>query len=118
MKFHRTSRSGFAFVLFVCATLQPVFACTADANDRGPIFACKKENDLYRAYGATIGRPAVRYATAAEAVEKAPPGSGVLILADEYPAKQTPVDAALFARAAEKKLRLFVEYPSYLPETE
>ena len=41
---------------------------------------------------------------------------GVLILADGYPANRTPVDPAVLAEAARKKLRVYVEYPESLPD--
>jgi len=46
--------------------------------------------------------PRQRFDTAAEAIEKATAGSGVLILADEYPDKTTVIDDALFESAAKK----------------
>jgi hypothetical protein len=79
------------------------------------VFRCASGNDLYRAITANGGRYA-RYDSSEEAVAKAPRGAGVLILADEYPERATAVSAELFAAAAKKKLRLYVEYPSALPE--
>jgi len=48
----------------------------------------------------------------------APEGSGVMILADGYPEMTTVVDSLLFERAKEKRLRLYIEYPSFLPGIE
>src|SRR5450759_2862770 len=77
------------------------------------VFRCAPTNDLYKALSAS-GQRYARYDTPEEAVEKAPLGSGVLILADEYPERTTPVTAVLFEKAAKKKLRLYVEYPAVL----
>lgn len=77
------------------------------------VFRCAPANDLYKAITAS-GERYSRYDSAEEAVAKAPRGAGVLILADEYPERTTPVTAALFAAAAKKKLRVYVEYPAAL----
>ncbi len=77
-------------------------------------FACSPDNDLLRVVTAS-GWPAQRFDHPAAAVEAAPPGGGVLLLADGYPAATTALEAALFDQAARKRLRLYVEYPSWLP---
>jgi hypothetical protein len=51
-----------------------------------------------------------RYETPEEAVGHSSPGSGVLILAEGYPDKPTKLSIATFQMAAEKKLRLYVEF--------
>ncbi|MEI7899707.1 MAG: hypothetical protein WCK89_05610 [bacterium] len=105
----RTSGRAFrAGVLLGCVS-------AAAAGRAGLVFSCAEENDLYQAARAG-GLAARRCGTPAEAVELARPGDGVLLLADGYPATATPVDASLFERAAQKKARVFVEYPSMLPD--
>jgi hypothetical protein len=84
------------------------------AAGAGFYLACREDNDLYRALLGG-GTKCVRFETPAEAVKAAPQGAGVLALADGYPSKTTAVDAACFAEAAGKKLRLYVEYPATLP---
>ncbi len=42
-------------------------------------------------------------------------GSGVFILADGYPEEITMIDSSLCEKAKEKNLRLYIEYPSYIP---
>ncbi|MGH7950409.1 MAG: lamin tail domain-containing protein [Limisphaerales bacterium] len=64
-----------------------------------------------RANGANM----VRFDSAADAIAAAAPGEGVLVLADNYPTQYTPLDAGLFQTAEQKQLRLYVEYPGYLP---
>jgi hypothetical protein len=78
-------------------------------------FSCRPDNDLYRVLGEN-GTKYPRYGNPAAAVEAATEGSGVLILADEYPEKPTTVEPAVFEEAAKKKLRLYVEYPAALPD--
>ncbi|MEX2592809.1 MAG: hypothetical protein WD426_08540 [Anditalea sp.] len=77
--------------------------------------SCKADNDLYL----TLKEnkiASVRYNTPEEAISHAVEGSGVMILADGYPEKTTVMDASLFEKARHKNLKLYVEYPSYLPE--
>lgn len=81
----------------------------------GPlIFACRADNDLFRVASGN-GIELKRFDTPLAAVDAAGEGAGVLLLADGYPANTTGLDAALFDKAAGKKLRLYVEYPSFLP---
>ena len=79
------------------------------------VFSAAADNDLYRAMTAA-GQSYPRYANAKEAVEAAPPGAGVLILADGYPKTATVIEPAVFDQAAKKNLRLYVEYPAALPD--
>jgi hypothetical protein len=78
------------------------------------IFACSPNNDLFRVATAN-GLGAQRFDNPDAAVAAAMPESGVLVLADGYPAATTVLDAGLFDKAARKRLRLYVEYPSLLP---
>jgi hypothetical protein len=95
--------------LLLCLTAQAPLAAEMPL-----VFSCSPENDLYRAMSAG-GAHYPRYNNALEAVDKAPPGSGVLILADGYPEKATPVDSTL-EYAAKRGLRVYVEYPATLPD--
>ena len=82
------------------------------------VFSCDANNDLYTAWRNTSKVPVARYGSAAEALGNAPRGAGVLILADGYPDRTTPLDAESFKLAARKALRLYVEFPSLLPGKE
>ncbi len=77
-------------------------------------FCCSDKNDLYIT-ARHSGFRVKRFDTPAEAVSAAAKGSPVLILADEYPKQTTKIDADIFDKAAEKELRLFVEYPESIP---
>ena len=81
----------------------------------GLVLSGKPENDLCGVL-ASNGIAVVCRDTPGEAVQAAAEGGGVLLLADGYPSAVTPVDAALFAEAARKKLRVYVEYPAMLPD--
>ena len=52
------------------------------------------------------------------AIASAPPGAGVLLLADGYPGTRTPVTAELLDAARDKKLRLYLEFPDFVSGTE
>ncbi len=95
-------------VMIVCVV------CAVPAGAADLVFGCAADNDLYRVMTAD-GTAYPRYDSAAEAVEQAPACAGVLILAAGYPATPTAIDDAVFAKAASKKLRLYVEYPTSLP---
>ncbi len=88
-------------------------AAEAEADPLNVVFCCAEDNDLYRVIAAE-GK-VTRVESASAAVRAAQPGQGVLILADGYPQKTARLDQALFDAAAAKRLRLFVEYPSWLP---
>jgi hypothetical protein len=78
------------------------------------IFSCKEDNDLYVTVKSN-GLAALRYNTPADAIENAPAGSAVLILADQYPEDPVEINNSLFEKAAVKKLKLYIEFPASLP---
>jgi len=78
------------------------------------VFGCSASNDVFKLL-ASGANNFPRYDAPEEAVARAPRGSGVLILAEGYPAKTTQLDSEIFQLAAKRKLRLYVEFPSFLP---
>lgn len=80
----------------------------------GLVISSKDGNDIYRMLEAS-GQRLKRFDTPAQAVEAADEGQGVLILADGYPQNRTKVDSSLFQMAADKRVRLYLEYPEVLP---
>ncbi|MFZ9855877.1 MAG: hypothetical protein ACO3I0_12235 [Limisphaerales bacterium] len=72
------------------------------------------DNDLVRVLR-KAGARVERFQDAATAVAKAPSGVGVLVLADGYPGKTTRLESEIYEQAREKRLRLYVEYPSGVP---
>jgi hypothetical protein len=78
------------------------------------VFACREDNDLYRAL-AESGERCPLFASLAEAIAHAPAGAGVLALADGYPRPAEAVSEAQLAAARAKGLRLYLEYPRALP---
>ena len=75
------------------------------------VFSCSVKNDLYNAV-IRAGRQVERYDTAAEALAKAPRGSGVLLLAETYPEKTVPLSSEDSRQISGKKLRAYIEYSS------
>ena len=107
----RISNICFAVLLLVVNQ-----ACTINIKNRISL-SCNEDNDLYL----TLQEnkiACVRFNTPEEAINNASDGSGVMILADDYPEKTTLMNDSLFEIAHDKKLRLYVEYPSYIPEVE
>lgn len=75
---------------------------------------CSEDNDLYL----TLKENKVKFGhftSPLEALKKACDGSGILILADGYPGSLTAVDSSLYKEAQSRNIRLYVEYPSFIP---
>ena len=105
----RTKLYGLYIVILLLTGFS--FAC----SDRNQItLSCREDNDLYLTLKGN-NFECERLDTPDEAVTSAPEGSAVLILADGYPGQTTLTDSLLFKKAADKDLRLYIEYPSYLP---
>lgn len=78
------------------------------------ILSCTENNDLYKVLKENR-IPATRYNTPQEAITNAKNGAAVMILADDYPAKTTEFDFSLYETIRNKKIRLYIEFPSSLP---
>ncbi len=105
----RTRRHGLLLGILLLTVFS--FAC----SDKEHItLSCSEDNDLYLTLSEN-NFECDRFVTPEEAVSNAPEGSAVMILADGYPGETTLTDSLLFKKAAEKKLRLYIEYPSFLP---
>ena len=101
-----------AAIVLTLAVAAPV---VASADPRPLVVSSSRENDLYKALTAA-GHSHTRRDTPAAAVEAAPEGGAVLILANGYPAERAHIPPDLYVRARAKRLRLYVEYPSHVPE--
>lgn len=100
------------FMLFAILILFTFHAC--DQRQNVITLSCQENNDLHLVL--KENNVAVsRYDTPEQAIDQAKAGSGVMILADDYPTQTTAINASLFEKAKAKNLRLYVEYPSYLP---
>jgi hypothetical protein len=104
------------FVFLMILFLFAVQGCTSKSQ-KSIILSCNEDNDLYLTL-LDNKVACVRYNSPTDAIDSAGEGSGVLILANDWPEKTTVMDAFLFEKARNKKLRLYVEYPSYIPGME
>jgi len=93
-----------------------VIASVSFGNDKYDklIFVCNKDNDLYSTI-TTSGREYLRVASANDAVEMATTGSGILVLANNYPEKKVDLPERFFERINDKNLRVYIEFPDSLP---
>lgn len=105
----RIGSSLSAFILLM------VMHCTqaAAADSSSLVLSCSHNNDLFRTLRSN-DVPCLRFDSPSEAISHAESGSGVLVLADGYPQSLTPFDEQLFRKAKDKKLKLYIEYPSYV----
>ena len=102
-------KSGiFAFCLFLLISKSGM-----SAGSSVFYLSCERDNDLYTVLKAS-GVECSRQDTAFQAIDIAPTGSPVLILADGYPEKFTQISEEALSKAKAKKLRLYVEYPESL----
>ena len=103
----------FSLILAFGAVIQPFALQAADSGQW--VFCCRADNDLYRV--ATNHWPELlRVEDRDLAFQQAPRGAGVLVLADRYPEARTMITESNLALAAEKQLRVYVEYPAMLPD--
>lgn len=113
--------NGLQIGRFIAIVVLPIAQFAAAARGweqpRGLTLCCAEDNDLYRSLVRAGSGPA-RVGDAAEAIGRAEEGSAVLVLADGYPEKRTPLGPDLMREARAKHLRLFIEYPESLPGIE
>ena len=78
------------------------------------IFNCKEDNDLYKALK-DLGYTYPCFNSLDEAIQKAPEGSGILVLGDDYPVPCFQVNDEILNIVRTKDLRLYIEYPASFP---
>jgi hypothetical protein len=76
-------------------------------------FICNQSNELL----ALVSTPSsiLRWDTVVEALAAANRGDALVVLSANYPVNLTAITAAQYAEAAQKGVRIFVEFPSSLP---
>ncbi|MGI6611067.1 MAG: hypothetical protein ACOX4G_11225 [Limnochordia bacterium] len=74
---------------------------------------CSESNDLYRVL-VDCGYSCLRFCALPEALSEVPTGTALLLLADTYPRPSHEICSDLLAKAAAKRLRLYIEYPATL----
>ena len=87
--------------------------CGSGKNDK-LIFVCNENNDLFKAV-TNSGYEYPRFTSAANALEVAEAGAGILVLADNYPEQKVVVPNDFFDKAKEKNLNIYIEFPDSLP---
>jgi len=96
-------------LLFICG-----FTLCSGAEPDKWVLSCEKDNDILLMLSQS-GQACVRFESPEAAIQGAPEGSAVLLLADAYPTKTLELRPALFAAARGKKLNLYIEFPGFLP---
>ncbi len=81
------------------------------------VFSCSDRNDLYKAIK-ICGIKCSRFESPEEAIRNVQEGGGIILLSDRYPDKTVTISDEMFDLAAEKGLRLYIEYPSDVPGIE
>lgn len=109
----KVSHSRRTFISMASASIVAA-SLPSKRNEARLHFVCSPANDLFKA----AGMPAAIFDTAQEGINAADFGDGVLILAEQYPASTTPFDRNTIDMAIKKNLRLYIEYPAWLPEME
>jgi hypothetical protein len=111
-----TKRALFRTIAILTTLLLAVLICQQCSlqNESRILLSCSEKNDLYLVLK-NNRIPCRRYDTPEEAVRRSVKGSGILILADDYPVNTTSLDSLIFEEANRKDLRLYIEYPSWLP---
>lgn len=99
--------------IFLCLGMIPICSLAAETSPSLTV-CCKDDHELYRAMVAS-GIKVRRTETFHDAVNIAPEGSGVLLLADNYPHQRTNADDAALERSLTKQLRLYLEFPEKVP---
>ena len=106
----RKLNTGMALIVMSMLLL---FGCGNKTNEK-LIFVCSEENDLYQAVVESNG-DFQRFSSAEEAIEVALEESGILVLADNYPAEKVVLPDGFFEKAEAKNIRLYIEFPDNLP---
>ncbi|MBN4048497.1 hypothetical protein JYU17_00835, partial [Flavobacteriaceae bacterium AH-315-O20] len=97
-------------LIILCLLL---FSCNTYKSDK-LIFVCSEDNDLYNAIIDSKEKYS-RFSSANEAINAAKDGAGILVLADNYPKEKVNLSDKFFEKAKSKNIKLYIEYPSNLP---
>jgi len=80
--------------------------------------SCLPSNDLYEILKKQENLIIRLHHSPSDAVNNAKAGSVVIVLSDEYPFERVNLSDDFFKIVREKNLRVFVEYPSFLPNVD
>ena len=79
------------------------------------VFSSEKKSDLIDIIDKQIKVKQYPHSEFISVLKTAIEGDGVLILSSEYPLKRVNMNEEMYELIKEKKLRVYVEYPSYVP---
>jgi len=100
-------------ILIIIMSVLALWGCSNNSNGK-LIFVCSEENDLYQAMVESNGE-FMRFSSAEKAIDAAEEGSGILVLADNYPAEKIVLPDGFFKKAESKNIKLYIEFPDSLP---
>jgi hypothetical protein len=100
-------------ILLLILSVSAFFGCSVKSNDE-IIFVCSEENDLYHATVESYGE-FPRFSSAEKAIDAAAEGTGIFVLADNYPAEKVVLPDGFFKAAESKNIKLYIEFPDSLP---
>lgn len=92
-----------------------IFFLSESYAQKSVVYSGDTQNDLYQLL-IQNGFEVNRFAHPEEAIKAAEEHTAVFIVADAYPDEKVAVTPQLFALAKKKKIRLYVEYPEYIPD--
>jgi hypothetical protein len=107
-------RSGKPWNFVLLVLLSMIYSQSCTLTTKVISLSCEEHNDLYQVLK-EIGIACKRYNSPQEAIFNAEEGTAVMILASKYPAETVEIESTLFEEAMRKKLRLYIEYPSFIP---
>ncbi len=109
------SLSHIFLLLIVTMCLLSPTGYTAESNSPSYVFCCEPGNDLFHLLAENTQGTFRRADTIEQALDIAPEGAGILLLADGYPEKTVSLTPAILKQVKSKSLRLYVEYPGDIP---
>jgi hypothetical protein len=111
----RYSRKTMCFSLMQCILACLVLTVISSCSGKPRISFCGSDrSDLYLLLKEEPFRLS-RYNTPEDAIDRAPEGTGVIIVSDSYPVISVGVSPEAVEKAKKKRLRLYVEYPASFP---
>ena len=98
----------YVFILVLILQAASVSACPEI------IFCGNENNDLYRTM-LNQGLNIILSDNVNDALMSAGKESGLIISAEGYPEDRTEISGTIYETVREKKIRMFIEYPSFVP---
>ncbi|HTE27257.1 hypothetical protein [Flavitalea sp.] len=102
------------FKVIFCYCILLFASLTGFAQTREIAFCGNITNDLYLLLKKK-GYSIKRFSEPSAAINSMPSGTALFIVADGYPEKMNALEASLFKTAAKKNMKLYLEYPSFVP---